>query len=130
MPIELTETALLVARIAALGMGAVALALALWRGEKVQRYLRKMFVSLDEARSESRDLTVLVQKLTAQVIDLERCVNDRLQLAVASGVVQRGYDLALQMARSGAAPEAIVSSSGVTRHEAQLLVHLHRPQSH
>jgi Protein of unknown function (DUF2802) len=134
MSIDLNETTQMALRTAGLGTGALAMTLALamglWRGAKIIRYLAKIFVSLDEARNESRDMTALVQKLATQVMELERSVNDRLQLAAASGTVQRGYDLALQMARSGSAPEAIVSSSGVTQLEAQLLVRLHHPQTH
>jgi Protein of unknown function (DUF2802) len=130
MSIELNETTLLALRAAGLVLGAAGLALLLWRGARINRYVRKIFVSLDEARNEARDMSVLVQKLAEQVMTLERSVNDRLQLATASGAVQRGYDLALQMARSGSAPEAIVASSGVTQHEAQLLVRLHHPPTH
>jgi hypothetical protein len=39
----------------------------------------------------------------------------------------RGYDLALKLARHGADQEDIVSATGVTRHEAQLLARLHNP---
>ena len=69
----------------------------------------------------------LAQQLAGQVAALESRLEDRQQLQLASSGGQRGYDLALQMARHGAAQDDIVSATGVTRHEAQLLARLHNP---
>ena len=48
--------------------------------------------------------------------------------AAAAGNGPRGYELALRLARSGAAIEDIAETSGVTRPEAQLLARLHGPE--
>jgi Protein of unknown function (DUF2802) len=60
---------------------------------------------------------------------VEARLEDRLTLAAASaGNLQRGYELALQMARNGSSQDEIVSASGVTRHEALFVTRLHNPQ--
>ncbi len=77
---------------------------------------------------ETRALQALTQRLVAQITAMEARLEDRRELvAAAAGPSQRGYDLALQMARNGVAVEEIANVSGVTRHEAQLLAHLHAP---
>lgn len=78
--------------------------------------------------AETRALSELTQRLGAQLAALEARIEDRRELAAAAaGPAQRGYDLALQMARNGVAAEQIVSTSGVARNEAQLLARLHGP---
>jgi len=63
-----------------------------------------------------------------QVRALQARFEDRQELAAISAApAQRGYDLALQMARNGSGADDIVSASGVTRHEAELLTRLHNP---
>ncbi len=54
----------------------------------------------------------------------------QLLAAATAGAAQRGYDLALQMARNGATADDMISASGVTRHEAALLARLHNPSRH
>lgn len=77
---------------------------------------------------ETHALTALTQQLAQQIEQLQQRVDDRRELAVAAaGPASRGYDLALQLARNGARPDDIVNASGVTRHEAQLIAHLHNP---
>lgn len=77
---------------------------------------------------ETQALTALTQQLAQQIEQLQQRVDDRRELAVAAaGPASRGYDLALQLARNGARPDDIVNASGVTRHEAQLIAHLHNP---
>lgn len=93
------------------------------------RWRRAGARDLDRIRAETHELTALTQRLVQQIAQMEIRLEDRQLLAAASAApaAQRGYDLALQMARSGASPEEIASASGVTRHEAQLLVRLHNP---
>jgi hypothetical protein len=121
------------------GMRAVVLALALlafafalgrWRRTGRQD-MQRLFLELDESRGETRALSDHALQLTMQVRALQARFEDRQQLAaVSAGSAQRGYDLALQMARNGSAAEDIVSASGVTRHEAALLARLHNPPKH
>lgn len=104
-----------------------AFALGRWR-RTGNKDMQRLFSELDESRLETRALSDLALQLVAQVTALQTRVDDRQQLAAASaGAAQRGYDLALQMARNGADAEAIISASGVTRHEAALLTRLHNP---
>jgi len=78
--------------------------------------------------AETRALSELTQRLATQIAAMEARMEDRRELAAAAaGPAQRGYDLALQMARSGVAPEEIVNVSGVARNEAELLARLHGP---
>ena len=86
--------------------------------------------SRDMARvlNETRELTDLTQRMALQLAQMEARFEDRRQLVAATNdPTQRGYDLALQMARNGASPEELTNASGVTRHEAQLLARLHNP---
>jgi hypothetical protein len=99
-----------------------ALAFGSWR-RAGQRDMQRVF-------EETRTLSELAQRLTAQVAALELRIEDRRELAAAAEPAARGYQLALQLARNGAPPEEIVKACGVTRHEAQLLAQLHNPARH
>lgn len=109
------------AAVLAIAMLAFALAFGSWR-----RAGRRDMQGVIE---ETRALQALTQRLVAQIAAMETRLEDRRELvaAAAAGPSQRGYDLALQMARNGVAVEEIANVSGVTRHEAQLLAHLHAP---
>ncbi len=97
-----------------------ALAFASWR--------RSGRRDLQSVMAETRSLSELTQRLTAQLAAMEARLDDRRELAaVSAGSAPRGYDLALQMARNGAGAEQIAGSSGLARNEAQLLARLHGP---
>jgi Protein of unknown function (DUF2802) len=131
MIIEQNEWVFFAARAAILALALLAFTFALlsWR-RAGRRDMRQIFLELGESRNETRALAGLAQHLISQMTSLEGRLDDRQQLAAVNvSNTQRGYDLALQMARNGAAPEDMVSASGVTRHEAQLLARLHNPQS-
>jgi hypothetical protein len=97
-----------------------ALAFASWR--------RSGRRDLQSVMAETRALSELTQRLTTQMAAMEARLEDRRQLAqAAAGPAQRGYDLALQMARNGAEAEQIAATSGLARNEAQLLTRLHGP---
>jgi len=127
---ELNPWQFFAARAAMLGIALLAFAWAIsrWRSAG-RRDMQQLVIELQESRGETRTLTELAQQLASQIAALESRIDDRqqLQLATAGGSAQRGYDLALQMARHGAGQEDIVSATGVTRHEAQLLARLHNP---
>jgi hypothetical protein len=92
------------------------------------RWRRHGSRDLAQVLSETRELTDLTQRLALQLAQMEARFEDRRQLVAATNdPAQRGYDLALQMARNGASPEELTNASGVTRHEAQLLARLHNP---
>jgi hypothetical protein len=78
--------------------------------------------------AETQALSELTRQMATQLAAMEARFDDRRELAAAaSGPAQRGYDLALAMARNGVAPQEIASASGVARNEAQLLARLHGP---
>ncbi|MEO8315526.1 MAG: DUF2802 domain-containing protein [Pseudomonadota bacterium] len=112
-----------------LALLAFTFALGSWRRTGRQD-MRRLFSELDLSRSETRELSEHALQLTMQVRALQARFEDRQQLAVISAAPsQRGYDLALHMARNGSVADAIVSASGVTRHEAALLTRLHNPSN-
>lgn len=122
MPFELNETMLLAARTLLLGVTLLCFALAFssWR-KSSQRDVQQVL-------AETRALSEWTERLATQVMALQARVEDQRELAAAaSGPAQRGYDLALQMARNGVAAQDIVNASGLARHEAQLLARLHGP---
>jgi Protein of unknown function (DUF2802) len=129
MIIEQNEWLFFAARavVLALAMLAFAFALISWR-RAGRRDMQRVFVELDESRNETRALAGLAQHLISQMTSLEGRLDDRAHLATVNvSNSQRGYDLALQMARNGASAEDLVSASGVTRSEAQFLARLHNP---
>jgi hypothetical protein len=116
------ESILFAARTALLAVTLLcfALAFASWR--------RSGRRDMQSVMAETRALSELAQRLTAQMAAMEARIEDRRELvAAAAGPAQRGYELALQMARNGAAAEQIASTSGLARNEAQLLARLHGP---
>lgn len=116
------------AAVLAIAMLVFAFALLSWRRSGT-RDMQRVLGELDESRQQARSLSELTEQLVRQLASLESRLDDRLTLAAAgAGTQQRGYDLALQMARNGSSAEDIVSASGVTRHEALLLTRLHNPQ--
>jgi alkylhydroperoxidase family enzyme len=124
------EMLLSAAPMAALGAALLLLGFVLGSGRRTsRREMRKLFASLDESRNDTRSLAALTGQLAGNVTDLEARLTDRALLAAASvNHGQRGYDIALQLARSGATPEDIITASGVTRKEANLLARIHGPQ--
>jgi len=125
---QLNEWQFFAARAAMLAIALLLFAWAMGRWRRAgKRDMQQLFAELQESRGATHSLAELAQQLAGQVAALESRIEDRQQLQLASSGGQRGYDLALQMARHGAAQQEIVSATGVTRHEAQLLARLHNP---
>jgi hypothetical protein len=94
-----------------------------------RRDMQELLAQLQESRGMTVSLAEMAQQLASQVAALQCRIEDRQQLQhAAAGGSQRGYELALKLARHGADPDDIVSATGVTRHEAQLLTRLHNPE--
>jgi Tfp pilus assembly protein PilN len=126
---ELNEWILLSGRAVILiaAFAAFAIAFGRWRREN-RRAQQQLLQQLDDTRVETRSIADLARELSAQLAALDQRMEVRQHLAAARvGNAQRGYDLALQMARNGSIVDEIVSASGVTRHEALLLARLHNP---
>ena len=84
-------------------------------------------------RAGTRDMQRLfsvTEGLAEKLATLEDKLDARAQLSAATaGNAPRGYDLALRLARNGAAVGEIAETSGVTRQEAELLARLHGPDT-
>ena len=127
---ELNDWQFFAARAGLLAIALLMFAVAMGRWRRAgHRDMLELFAQLQESRGETHALTDLARQLAAQVAALQNRIEDRQQLqAAAAGGSQRGYELALKLARHGADPDDIVSATGVTRHEAQLLTRLHNPE--
>lgn len=122
MGIEQDQLIFFAARMALLAVTLLCFALAFSSWRKTGRR------DMQSVMAETRALSELTQQLAGQVAAMQARFEDRRELAAAAaGPAQRGYDLALQMARNGVAPEEIVNATGVARNEAQLLARLHGP---
>jgi Protein of unknown function (DUF2802) len=122
MPYEPGELIFLTTRVALLAVTLLcfALAFASWR--------KSSHREIQTVLAETRALSEWTERLATRVTALQQRFEDERELAAAAaGASQRSYQLALQMARNGLAPQEIASASGVSRHEAQLLAQLHGP---
>jgi hypothetical protein len=100
-----------------------------WR-RAAARDMRRLLNDVELLRNENRVLADLVSSVSGGLSLLAEQLETRAQLAAAAtGNGPRGYELALRLARSGAAIEEIAETSGVTRPEAQLLARLHGPET-
>ena len=128
LPNPSMETILIVLRGAML-IGAFwifALAFSRWRraDERDSQHLREQ---MERAFAEMRSLHETVSVMSARLEALtERAESDSRRAPVAAPTAaQRGYDLALRMAKNGSAVEDLVANCGITRNEAELLTRLH-----
>jgi hypothetical protein len=102
-----------------------ALAFIRWRrsDERDAQHLRQQ---MDRAFGELRSLHETVTVMSARLEALSDRADNESRLAPAGTIgAQRGYDLATRLARNGAEVDELVSTCGITRHEAELLVRLH-----
>lgn len=102
-----------------------ALAFIRWRRADEQSNVR-LQQQLERAFGELRSLHETVSVMSARLESMsERAeVDARLAPAAATGH-QRGYDMATRLAKNGADADELVTTCGITRHEAELLVRLH-----
>jgi hypothetical protein len=101
-----------------------ALAFIRWRrsDERDAQYLREQ---MQHAFGELRSLHETVSVMSARIEAMTERVDNDSRLASAGPVgAQRGYDLAARLARNGAEVDELVTTCGITRHEAELLVRL------
>lgn len=106
-----------------------ALAFARWRRASDQSSAL-LQARLEQTFTEIRSLheTVVVMGARLEALSERSDVETRLAPAGVAAS-QRGYDVAARLARNGAEVGELVASCGVTRHEAELLVRLHRAAS-
>jgi len=105
-----------------------ALAFTRWRRSD-ERDSQMLQAKFDQAFAELRSLHETVAVMNARIEAMsERVETDSRRappVAVVAGGPQRGYDIAMRMAKNGAPVEDLVSNCGITRHEAELLTRLH-----
>lgn len=126
---ELNQWQFFVARAGLLAIALLLFAVTFIRWRRTgRRDMQELFTQLHESRGQTQSLAELAQQLAGQIAALQSRIEDRQQLQVAAaGGSQRGYELALKLARHGAEADDIAQATGVTRHEAQLLARLHNP---
>lgn len=102
-----------------------ALAFTRWRRAD-ERDAQRLHAQLERAFVEMRSLHETVSVMSARMEAMsERAETDSRRAPVGVTGAQRGYDLAMRMAKNGSAVEELVSNCGITRHEAELLTRLH-----
>jgi hypothetical protein len=127
LPNPSLETLLIIGR-AALLIGAFwifALAFTRWRRAD-ERDTQRLHAQFERAFAEIRSLHETVSVMSAKLDVLsERAESDSRRAPAGSTAAQRGYDLAMRMARNGSGVDELIASCGITRHEAELLTRLH-----
>jgi hypothetical protein len=102
-----------------------ALAFIRWRRAD-ERHTQQMHSQLERAFIELRSLHETVSVMSARLDALGERAESETRLAPAGvASAQRGYDLAARLAKNGSGIEELVTSCGITRHEAELLTRLH-----
>ena len=102
-----------------------ALAFTRWRRAD-ERDAQRLHAQLERAFAEMRSLHETVSVMSARMEAMsERAETDSRRAPVGVTGAQRGYDLAMRMAKNGSSVEELVSNCGITRHEAELLTRLH-----
>jgi hypothetical protein len=102
-----------------------ALAFNRWRRADEASTVR-LHQQLDRAFNEIRSLHETIVVMSARLEALNERVEVDARLAPAgTTAAQRGYDMAVRLAKNGADAEELIANCGITRHEAELLVRLH-----
>lgn len=97
-----------------------------WRSEAT-RDSQRVFEQLDLLRAE----LMLMQEQISQLPRPQTVVSETRQLSeprvatVVNAAAPRGYEVAARLARGGASADELMSSCGLSRHEASLLLRLH-----
>lgn len=101
-----------------------------WR-RNAERDAQRMFEQLDLIRGELLLLSDRLEQVeSAAPKVIERPVQPEMRAPVANNnPAPRGYEVAARLARGGATCEELISSCGVSRHEAELLLRLHKPEA-
>lgn len=90
-----------------------------------------LHAQIERTFAEVRSLHETIIVMSARIEALsERAELDARLPPVAAGNSQRGYDIAVRLARNGAGASEIVANCGITRHEAELLLRLHGAPQH
>ena len=96
-----------------------------WR-KQMERDSQRLFEQLDIALVEVRVMQEHVLRMEQRIQALAGQMEEGArQPPQAAAPAARGYDLAVRLAKRGAPADELVSTCGITRHEAELLRRLH-----
>jgi hypothetical protein len=90
---------------------------------------QRMFEQLDLIRAELLFLSERVQGLETPPQTHARPAPPEIRAPALSNAAPRGYEVAARLARGGATCEELISSCGLSRHEAELLIRLHKAEA-
>lgn len=114
------------------GILAVALVVSVVLGARAAARVTRIEASLAKSESSLRrfaaELHLSMQAQQKLAAGIEALTETR-EAAPLQQAAPRGYDQAIRMARTGAPAVQLVTSCGMTRSEADLLVALHGPQA-
>ncbi|MGE0115353.1 MAG: DUF2802 domain-containing protein [Steroidobacteraceae bacterium] len=132
MPAFSIEIALIAARAIALTIALLVFALAFrnWR-RSAARDAQRLFEQMDLIRGELLLLSDRMDNLeTAAPKTIDRPAPQEPRApAIANAPAPRGYEVAARLARGGATCEELISSCGLSRHEAELMLRLHQAEA-
>ncbi len=98
-----------------------------WR-RSAERDAQRLFEQLDLVRGELMLLAERMDRIeAAPPRTIERPAAPEVRApAVVNSPAARGYEVAARLARGGATCEELISSCGLSRHEAELMLRLHK----
>ncbi|MGC3979913.1 MAG: DUF2802 domain-containing protein [Steroidobacteraceae bacterium] len=101
-----------------------------WK-RNAERDAQRLFEQLDLVRAELMMLSERVEQLNMTPRTIERPVPQEAPRVMQqnNAAPARGYEVAARLARGGATCEELISSCGLSRHEAELLLRLHRAEA-
>ena len=120
------EVLLIAARGVALLVALCVLAWALMRWRKTaQRDAQRLFEQTDLLTVELNALALIVRSTSERLEELHNRFDTQSRLgAGAPAASQRGYEFATRLAKNGASAGDLITSCGISRHEAELLIRL------
>ena len=98
--------------------------------ESARRDVQRLFEQMDLTLGELRDVSTSLAGGLAVIGELRSRQDGgrrEPEPAPAAHAAARSYDIALRLARNGANREELMSTCGMSRHEAELAVRLHGP---
>ena len=99
--------------------------------ESARRDVQRLFEQMDLTLGELRDVSTSLAGGLAAIGELRSRQDGgrrEPEPAPAAHAAARSYDIALRLARNGANREELMSTCGMSRHEAELAVRLHGPR--
>jgi Protein of unknown function (DUF2802) len=122
---QVTDLALFGGRAAILVLAFLTFAWAFGRWRRSARVdTQRLFEQLDVTLYELREVSERVQGLESRINGLNERIEREAPRAPAV-VAQKGYDVAVRLAKNGLSVDELITNCGVARHEAELLVRLH-----